>query len=44
MLREVVPRLRAKARDPRFDELCGTVNERAFSDAYAFLGEQKKEV
>jgi hypothetical protein len=36
--------MRAKARDPRFDELCGTVNERAFAEAYAFIGEQKTEV
>ncbi|XP_015584831.1 ribosomal RNA processing protein 36 homolog [Cephus cinctus] len=34
---EVVPLKKTAPRDPRFDSLCGTFNEKAFKHSYAFL-------
>ena len=37
-------RVRSKARDPRFDSLCGTLDERGFDSAYGFLSGYKQQV
>lgn len=40
--KEVIPVKKNIPRDPRFDSLCGTYNEKAFKNAYSFLTEVKK--
>lgn len=40
--REIVPVKKVVARDPRFDSLCGTFNEKAFKHSYAFINDLKK--
>ncbi|XP_058808488.1 ribosomal RNA processing protein 36 homolog [Phymastichus coffea] len=40
--REVVPVKKKEPRDPRFDSLCGTYDEKAFKNAYSFLSEIKQ--
>ncbi|XP_033217590.1 ribosomal RNA processing protein 36 homolog isoform X2 [Belonocnema kinseyi] len=40
--KEVVHVKKCVARDPRFDSLCGTFNEKAFNHSYSFLHEVKK--
>ncbi|XP_029162394.1 ribosomal RNA processing protein 36 homolog [Nylanderia fulva] len=40
--REIVPVKKVAARDPRFDSLCGTFNEKAFKHSYAFINDLKK--
>ncbi|KAJ8674296.1 hypothetical protein QAD02_005558 [Eretmocerus hayati] len=41
--REVIPvRKLQRPRDPRFDRLCGTFNEKAFKNSYSFLLDVKK--
>lgn len=40
--REVVPVKKKEPRDPRFDGLCGTYDEKAFKNAYSFLSEFKQ--
>lgn len=37
--KEVVPVKKQVLRDPRFDSLCGTFNEKAFKNSYKFLNE-----
>lgn len=40
--REVVPVRKSVPRDPRFDSLCGTFNEKAFKNAYSFVSKLKE--
>ena len=40
--KEVVQVKKFVPRDPRFDSLCGTFNEKAFKNSYSFLDEVKK--
>lgn len=37
--KELVSVKKVIARDPRFDSLCGTFNEKAFKNAYAFIND-----
>ncbi|XP_043460890.1 ribosomal RNA processing protein 36 homolog [Leptopilina heterotoma] len=41
-LKKLIPVKQNVPRDPRFDSLCGTYNEKAFKNAYSFLTEVKK--
>lgn len=40
--REIIPVKKKIIRDPRFDSLCGTFNEKAFKNSYSFLTEVKE--
>lgn len=40
--RELVSDKKVIARDPRFDSLCGTFNEKAFKNAYAFINDLRQ--
>lgn len=40
--KEVIPVKKTNSRDPRFDSLCGSYNEKAFKHAYSFLTDIKK--
>lgn len=40
--REIIPVKKKHIRDPRFDSLCGTFNEKAFKNSYAFLNDMKE--
>ncbi|XP_063221930.1 ribosomal RNA processing protein 36 homolog [Bacillus rossius redtenbacheri] len=41
-LKEVFSIKKIQARDPRFDSLCGTFNEKSFKSSYSFLNEVKQ--
>lgn len=40
--REVIPIKKQELRDPRFDSLCGTYDEKHFKKAYSFLNQVKE--
>lgn len=40
--KEVIQAKKKICRDPRFDNLCGTFNEKAFKNAYSFISEYKE--
>lgn len=40
--KKLIPVKKNVPRDPRFDSLCGTYDEKAFKNAYSFLTEVKK--
>lgn len=40
--KKVVPVKKVTSRDPRFDSLCGTFDDKAFKRSYAFLSELKQ--
>ena len=40
--REIIPVKKHVPRDPRFDSLCGSLNEKAFKNAYSFVNKLKE--
>ncbi|XP_032454982.1 ribosomal RNA processing protein 36 homolog [Nasonia vitripennis] len=40
--REIIPVKKKAPRDPRFDSLCGTFDEKAFKNSYAFLNKVRE--